>query len=777
MRKIIKKIMAVGAVGLLGMTTIGAVNVMDLSDYPDMFVKDGQFDGYIVVGKYAAAEDIVGAIDIATGLQYAYIDGDIQDTIIGDVWSIETPSDKLEMTEKISQVKSYIGEEELKSLADGKFKNNRGSYEYEQEIVFKDEAVLKYTKDDDDNVADYIFINDNKNYATYSLSFNKPAESSYSGNILKDFENKKIEILGKEYSITEAKYYGGNHIKLTLMAGAVEDILEQSESKSYEINTKDYDVEVIWIGEASGVSKVKFKVNGETTSSLAEGETYTISDGTQIGVREILEEEAGEVVADQVEFYLGVQKIVLEDTDIQDIVSDKKLVAGGETIDNTEVIIRGEDSGSDILIDSITLSYISDDDIFIGGGDKLSDKLEEPQGLLGWDLRYEGLSSVYTEDIIISGSGDDELKLKVELAEGVVSIPLAFSEDASKVRLGDDDDKLILSKNDIEKDQYFFLTDKTGHGGRTYFMQYKGADVPGSGNPVIKLKDITTGDIMERTIRDGESVLTLGGYEYEITNSTSMANDDFNIKITGGVDVIITSEEAKITITDDESDDTNEIQLSITYADADVMDEKTITPITFNITKGDVDEIGLTKPAVLGNGYEDDDVTTYVNELGAEIKYEEKTGPDTLTIKWPSEQRYGQAFVTIGAAKTEIKEDVIIDKIDIPPALLDSEVLYPEMENLILIGGPCANSVTSKLMDIPQTEPECYEQFTEGKGIIKLIDNGDNVALIVAGFTGMDTRRATRVLKYIDDYQLSGDEVVVIGTSLDDISVTTISVE
>ena len=55
--------------------------------------------------------------------------------------------------------------------------------------------------------------------------------------------------------------------------------------------------------------------------------------------------------------------------------------------------------------------------------------------------------------------------------------------------------------------------------------------------------------------------------------------------------------------------------------------------------------------------------------------------------------------------------------------------------------------------------------------MIKLMDDGSNVAMIVAGYSAMDTRRAARVLKDYDDYALSGDEVAVTGTSLTDISV------
>lgn len=48
---------------------ISNVIALDLSEFPSMFVKDGQADVLIVVGKSARAEDVLGAIDIVVMLQ------------------------------------------------------------------------------------------------------------------------------------------------------------------------------------------------------------------------------------------------------------------------------------------------------------------------------------------------------------------------------------------------------------------------------------------------------------------------------------------------------------------------------------------------------------------------------------------------------------------------------------------------------------------------------------------------------------------------------------
>ncbi|MBW2998813.1 hypothetical protein KY321_04705, partial [Candidatus Woesearchaeota archaeon] len=46
-----------------------------------------------------------------------------------------------------------------------------------------------------------------------------------------------------------------------------------------------------------------------------------------------------------------------------------------------------------------------------------------------------------------------------------------------------------------------------------------------------------------------------------------------------------------------------------------------------------------------------------------------------------------------------------------------------------------------------------------------------NVAMLVNGYSAIDTRRAARVLAEYSDYSLSGMDVVVTGTDFSDISV------
>ena len=84
-KKAIKRVIALGAGATLVGTTIMGAMAASLADYPSPFVMDGKFDGMIVVGDQAKAEDALPHIDFSPdmllidppvgGLGHATLDG------------------------------------------------------------------------------------------------------------------------------------------------------------------------------------------------------------------------------------------------------------------------------------------------------------------------------------------------------------------------------------------------------------------------------------------------------------------------------------------------------------------------------------------------------------------------------------------------------------------------------------------------------------------------------------------------------------------------------
>lgn len=93
---------------------------------------------------------------------------------------------------------------------------------------------------------------------------------------------------------------------------------------------------------------------------------------------------------------------------------------------------------------------------------------------------------------------------------------------------------------------------------------------------------------------------------------------------------------------------------------------------------------------------------------------------------------------------------------------LDSEIEDITAQNLIVIGLPCVNLVAAELLEYPQ---DCAEGFSPGQARIKLFPHETGYSsMLVAGYSGADTRMAGKVLAH-SWQELSGDEVVIEGDS------------
>ena len=90
--------------------------------------------------------------------------------------------------------------------------------------------------------------------------------------------------------------------------------------------------------------------------------------------------------------------------------------------------------------------------------------------------------------------------------------------------------------------------------------------------------------------------------------------------------------------------------------------------------------------------------------------------------------------------------------------------------NIISVGGPAANEVSADLLGDYQGP----EGFGEGQAFIKLVEEGDYVSMVVAGYSAEDTRLASSVLSDYENYDLEGDEMLVTGTSLADVEVSAV---
>jgi len=147
--------------------------------------------------------------------------------------------------------------------------------------------------------------------------------------------------------------------------------------------------------------------------------------------------------------------------------------------------------------------------------------------------------------------------------------------------------------------------------------------------------------------------------------------------------------------------------------------------------------------------------------------------PNTLTLGYPAAQRFAQVFVVGGSTSSSESSSAdtttVVNPIAVGLAILDRDASgMIGKENLIVVGGPCANTIAAALMGNPAN---CGEGFEPGKAMIKSWDKGGKVAILVAGYEAQDTLGASRVLAAYKDYSLSGTEVEVVVADLNSIQV------
>ena len=95
----------------------------------------------------------------------------------------------------------------------------------------------------------------------------------------------------------------------------------------------------------------------------------------------------------------------------------------------------------------------------------------------------------------------------------------------------------------------------------------------------------------------------------------------------------------------------------------------------------------------------------------------------------------------------------------IPSPVFEGELTFKEDKNLILVGGPCANSIVEYFKEFPK----CKDwPLREGEAMIKYGKNGQNTALLIAGTTKEDTERAARFFDSLDIYGLKGDYIKLV---------------
>lgn len=843
LKNLAKKAVAVGSGTIMLASSIAFGVAADLSDYPSPFVQNGQFNGLIVVGETAATSDVLGSIEIASGLQAASTTavsgGAAAVSVSGDAKKIGDSADMLEIGEFIGSVTETLTDDDLEFLRGGLISTDQGDTDFTQQIDLSVTAVdsnVGLYENNDDETGIFFKFNDGDELFRYELEFTSGLESDVESGSAVDLEDESLFILGQYFSIVNADIDDAvsDSIELELIAGDITDTLREGETKTYTMDGKEYEVTLLIVSDNQATPTAKFLVNGEATDSMDEGDTDKVA-GIDIGVREVLANEGAEANgADLTEFYLGANKLELTDSNIATSAGSSVKI-NGETIEDATLEITGTvtldgDNDGTVVINRISYTLegdaqSGDSDVFLEKGEGLRQFLDEPEGMLaeGWDIVFQGVSDPGHTEILFEAQGDDQYDLTFTNRRGTeITVPYFYAQGTSLTdgTFGDEDDALVFWEHDadyngfddandypIGLDDWFVLTDigaagSADNGDDTYVLQFN--DVDESENTLTfqtadgkEVKATWIGVDPSATFNVTSGDITIGGKDFgfhvyeptagvyrlavdldndgEFAGTAANASEVVDVVVRGG---------GILTLANETTLGANGIlgsSWTVTLTtQADDIDNNTaqVQTITFGEqANSEVDITGLanTGGAVwFSQAVKGEDRDMYLNGYGTWFdKTDDSSDSDSLVIQYPNEQVEALVYVVGGEVSTTSTSSsgaVRVNPLGVGFSVLDSEVTDSQFggRNLIVVGGPCVNTVAARLLDNPA---DCTEGFTEGSAMLKLFDNGRRVALLVAGYSAMDTQGASRVLAQSGDYNLDGMEAELTVTSVNNVMV------
>ncbi len=846
-KKTIKKIASVGAATLMaGATLMGATMAADLSDYPNMFIKDGAFNGVLVVGADAKAEDVIGITNIATSLQSV----SVQETVVSEGSGDEAyyVSEGYELCNRnlyagynISACEPSVDDADLDLLADDVFHDSEGDNDndekYTQQLFFQNQATgqFKYTQDDTDApTADmYIFIDNSNSYLyNYSLQFDSYVDvdnSSGSGSstAVDDLAGTTINIQGRSYTITDVKISGtpgvspfSNSVtELELQSGEAVVWMSEGEMLTRTIDGVEHTIEMMDVSAdaTESAGSCGFKVDGTEVwvdvrdTETVGGVTVGVTDAKRVNI------EAGD--EDVCEVAIGAGEVTIRQND--------EIQFNNEDVDGTLGLFRHASSnpGNDkIRWTGFDLAFAPDtDEVYLAPGDEYIDPM-----FGNFKFVFAGVETGGVETIeFVAGSTSGEIRFKNEDGR-LVEIPLAA--DAGRVS-GEASDEPIYWGQDAptsttaNQDELVYLQDEvcTGSSG---VQDCQGAMflVIESTKLEAHLIQITNVDTNDNEINFDD--LTYGTTDDDVAytdDSSTLAQSNITLKSAGTIGLVVNENGKYINFTSTGASDAaniktlnrgtlriiddptpsadpgdigtqifhglsffeyNDGDLSSTlYLGAGNLGPLNITAAYDDVTDNSVEWNSSTFTTLTTTeGYgpydesdENDDFNKFYTLKGTLITYD-REDQQSLVLEHPYDTAYAKVYISPTEAVTSeygTTTTSMVVPISVSAVKLDTELSSVTSKNIVAVGGPCANSVVAELMGNPA---DCASALgiESGQALIKLFENGDYVALVVAGQDAMDTRLAAQIMSNWDDYALSGDEMIATTVSESSLSVKTV---
>lgn len=489
-----------------------------LTNYPNNFVKNGVFDGQVIVGAQAQAIDTTSAQSIIDNLASQF-SGTSSKTIItatkssgaGESISIDDPGSSLNYGEDFASVRrSSFDDTDLKILADGTFNNGADDEDYTQEIKLANNGYFEHSLRDDfeSTIDDHIYL-DNKGVANYTLEFKTPVD--YSSDITqsdlnKDFVGKTLKIMGRDFTITGV---GTNFSYIEMMGGANQVTLGEGDAPvTVTVDGTDHKVSVVSVSSGSSVNEVLVNVDGQT-KSIDEYDSDKVS-GVEVGVTDAFP-SSRDSVKGYATLIVGGNKINLPANGEEVKINDKTI---SDMYDN--YVVDSWISRSGMKLNSIKLVYKLDDDRILQAGQSWKDRVFNAFSLL-----YKGTNNPKYDEIKVR-EDSDKLSLQGETIDGN-----NYNEDIAKIvddtnansyihLIGHNDDDSLIVSNLAQENKTFNV------GTAGVFNSKIGVQMNVTGVTATSA-DITANGVSLGTINVG-STFVANDYRFNLTSTNTTAN-------------------------------------------------------------------------------------------------------------------------------------------------------------------------------------------------------------------------------------------------------------
>lgn len=791
----ISKVAAVGVAATMVGTTIMGAMAATLDNLPAPFVQNGVANFQFVLGAQASTQDLAGAIDIATALQAANVVSEnvnIPGSSTGFSSSagrqIAQAGDSLNLGEAfdLGTDFKFTRQHFPVLLADGTVEDQDANddWDYRQEIRFGSAPKVMFGRPSGDNSIHmpqlYVDFGTNADAAyTFYVDFTTTA------NLANLQDSETIELFGKPFTFNPSNSASASEV--TLFGSDVQIFLDLNEPQTLTVDGQTYEVEVV--GANSDNQNIVLSVNGQR-QTLLEGQTRTIN-GIEIFVKDVFVTNVPTLNA-AATIFVGSEEYKLKTSG-----TPNRMQLNGDNMRGHYFTLGGTWNATTSMSFEFRPRDLSDNaQRYLLVGETVTDRF------LDIDLTFAGVTPALNEmerEFIEFERNGEEIMVSFSNKDGRRYESLSLLErSGTQIRYVQDGTgstkRLIIAPSELggslEEDDFFFTIE--GSPSNAFTRVFTVDDITEENNQdLVVFRDLS--DSSEYKVRVGERLAATD----LVVNTINTGANTFTLNGTGSakgiVNYFVTDGDMKITLNEVNGTHFHGLtnatfdQITVTVeedvegrfgrdndVDADTWD------IGFKYhTDDDIVITGMSgstyvTEATGRQSYRD--FTYYMSDYGTYMQYDNED--DSFFRMWyprEGEASYavfltpkGATVSTTGSSSGSITTQRV-NPVTVGASIMDTDVnLATPSANLIVMGGPRANSVAFELLGRP-TDAEISTMFQPGRAIVKMfdLDNG-RVAMLVAGYEWQETQAASRKVAEFDR-NLRGEEVMMTVTSLNNV--------